>query len=198
MNRTSLTLAALLAGALLLWAIVIWPPSKPSLAKSSVETSAVEAPAVQPATAPVPAKHEPPIAQAPAPPEAPPEKSAPPVTEPPSEDPFAAAQGPVDEYRDRFQNEARDAAAKDAENQVRAAFEPEPGQPNQFRTVLCRQTLCRVMISPSPDQGSDYSAAISRMSHDFESTFAALPVAQADPSKPRMIELYLQRKPRAP
>jgi hypothetical protein len=121
--------------------------------------------------------------------------TAAPAAEASVDGPWNAPAGPLDEYRDQFQNDTRDPGAQAAEERVRAAFAADPASAALLRSVLCRKSTCRAVLSLGPEQLAPYRAAISRSSDGFETTLASLPVAPLDPAQPRLLEIYLKRKP---
>jgi len=197
--------AVLMAGGLL-WLVAIWPvPNTPAAQPAS--SPAPSQPAAGTASAPHVAVPPPPAAEpeaeaaeAPArpkePSEAPQDKAEPAHTETatPMPELFGEAQGPLEEYRQRFESEPRDSAAHDAEQSVRSAFEPEQANYALLRSVLCRQSICRVELRWTPEVLGNYIAAMGRMTTDFDASFAA--TAQGAPAgdHSRPVELFLKRK----
>jgi type IV secretory pathway VirB10-like protein len=172
MSRWVLVALAAMAG-MLVWLIAGWP----------VEPEAIEEPAAAEASAELPTAPSPPPPTAAAPdepsPALAPELAAEPTAAPAPvmEDPAASAEaqadqlfirenGPLAEYKAQFAQEPRDSAASDAEQLVRAAFNPKDGPRPVFRSVLCRETICKIETRISTESMGAYVAAMTRMVHE--------------------------------
>lgn len=143
---------------------------------------------LQPDTAPAPL--QPSAAPlAPQPPAA--EPVAPPVDAPPR-------QGPIDELSSRFEREPRDSGAHDIEQSVRAAFSRDSVAPELFKSVLCRQSVCKVVVRITPQRMPGYIQAVTELvSNEFDADFAVDPAPEIDADQMRSVEVYLQRRERA-
>jgi hypothetical protein len=106
---------------------------------------------------------------------------------------FAQDTGPVAERRQRFETEPRDSAAATVESFVRAAFAHPDGAPTLFKSVLCRETICKLELRWSADRVGPYVAGITRAMVQFDRQVAASPVGPADADNVRRIEVYLKR-----
>jgi hypothetical protein len=171
MSRWVLVALAAVAG-LLVWMMATWPVAPETFEESAGAEARAELPAApQPA---VPSTPLPPTAAAAEEPSAvdPPEQA-----EPAAEDPTASAaaqadlifireNGPLADYKAQFANEPRDSAASDAELLVRGAFNPKDGPLPVFRSVLCRETICKIETRISAESLGAYVAAMTRMVHD--------------------------------
>jgi hypothetical protein len=198
MTRTGLAFGGLLAIGGLLWLVVVWPaPHNPD--SSVVPAPRGEAGQAPRATAPTASTDPRPSAKpspTPAPTAAvsvrpnPPDDN--PHLPPPTPELFAEPHGPLDEYKEKFENEPRDSAAINAEHDLRAAFEPE-AKSGLLRSVLCRQTICRAELHWTPRSLGDYVAAMGRLTVHFDRTFALAPLGTTAGDQSRSIELYLKR-----
>ncbi|HKP64093.1 MAG TPA: hypothetical protein VJV78_45470, partial [Polyangiales bacterium] len=110
---------------------------------------------------------------------------------------FLEDQGPFAERKRTFETEPRDSAATGAESMVRAAFNHPDGAPDLFKSVLCRQTVCKVEIRWNSDRLGAYVAGMTRISVDFDPEFASGPGGPPNPDQTRPVTVYLKRKPPA-
>lgn len=198
-TRHGLLLGASIFVCALLWVLVAWP-----VPSGSTEPTPSRPPPATPPPEPerqpeVTATHEPPPR---ADPEPPPPQAAP--DEPPQTEPsmfvvnqlFAEPRGPIEEFRQQYAAEPRDSAASDVERTVRNAFDPEHASSQLLRSVLCRQTICRIEVRWTERELGNYVAAMGRMSGDFDQTIAAAPLAAAVSGEERQpVELLLRRRP---
>jgi hypothetical protein len=110
-------------------------------------------------------------------------------------------QGPVEEYRRQFESEPRSSASAEVESRLRSAFPAGDGAPDMFKSVLCRETICRVELRWSPDRRKAWMVGVSRMGRHpyadlrFLPTMALSPVSEARPGATRVVEVYLKKKP---
>jgi hypothetical protein len=169
MSRWLLVALTCLAG-LLVWVMATWPLA-PEL--DSSEPSTAESEPAQPTAAP-PSSPQPPAAAEPSPsPTDPPPEPAAVAEQPPAPESleaeadkiFARENGPLAEYKAEFDKEPRDSAANDAEQVVRGAFDPKDSPAPVFRSVLCRESICRIETRVSAQTLGAYVAAMTRMVH---------------------------------
>jgi type IV secretory pathway VirB10-like protein len=204
MSRNLLAFAGVLLVGALLWMVSAWPASRDD---DSAQPIADEAPAPAPAPPAAPEPEppaepaEPPLAakppaapEAPQPPQPPQEQPPPPEPEVPT-DMFLEDQGPVAELKHVYESEPRDSAASAVESVVRAAFAHPDGAPDLFRSVICRQTVCKIDMRWAPDRMGAYVAGMTRASLDFAPEFAVSPAGPAGSDQTRPIVVYLKRKP---
>lgn len=199
MTRTGLAFGGLLAIGGLLWLVVVWPtshngePRNVPAPRGEAGQPPLAAPpplaASETQPSPKPAAPATPTAAVSVKPDGPDDD---PHLPPPTPELFAEPHGPLDQYKQQFENEPRDSAANDAEHDLRAAFEPEL-KSGLFRNVLCRQTICRAELHWTPHSLGDYVAAMGRLTLHFDHTFAVAPLGPAGDDKSRAIELYLKR-----
>lgn len=192
---------------MLVWAIATWPmPPEADTAPDPDPAAETEpSPSAQALAAPVTAPTLPPIAAAPtpsepAPSEPPAEPTAATTTEPPDKESatiFTRENGPLAEYKAQFEKEPRDSAASDAEQVVRGAFDPKDGPKPVFRSVLCRETICRIETRFSADNMGAYVAAMTRMVHwKFDGQLATERTSPAE-AEEVSVTVYAKRPPPA-
>jgi hypothetical protein len=200
MTRGGFLFGALVVLGALLWLVVVWPMPRGAEPPAAAWGSAgADAPA--PAL-PDPPRSPPPAAvsvkaDAPAPAEAPaaePKKATVPA-QPPTPLLFSEPHGPVDEYKQRYASEPRDSAAHEAEGTVSAAFKPTDTTSQLLRSVLCRETICRMELNFSDAEIGPYVAAMTRLTLDFDREFAINPMPNPSGVQPRPVEVYLKRNP---
>lgn len=188
------------------WFLLVWPTAEDE--EELVLGSPVPQPSVLPPTAaPAPtvsvskaAGNEPVVEAVPEPPAPDPEA---PRAEP--KDLIEGDQGPVAEYRRTHESERRDSAATDVERHIRAAFPESDHAPDLFKSVLCRETVCKVEIRWAADRVQPYVAALKRIGvgdygkaqqgPGFAAPLALSPIGPKDADGVRLVELYLKRKP---
>jgi hypothetical protein len=199
MSRNALAFGGVLLVGALLWMVTAWPARQDDDSADVIpdEPAAPQAP-------PPPAAEPKPQAEPPAPPPAAPPPAAPATPQPqeqpaPAEpddtDMFREAQGPVAERKRTYESEPRDSAATEAESVVRKAFQHPDGAPDLFKSVLCRQTVCKIELRWTPDRLGAYVAGMTRASVDFEPEIAVSPAGPPGPDQTKPIEVYLKRKP---
>jgi type IV secretory pathway VirB10-like protein len=170
MSRWVVVALACAAG-VLVWTIATWPV-QPELASSEEPAAAESEPIPQTesaaalpptaATDPAPTAQPPEaLAQAPA---APPEASED-SAEAQADKVFIRENGPLADYKAQFNSEPRDSAANEAEQLVRSAFNPKDGARPVFRSVLCRETICKIETRLSTETLGAYVAAMARVIH---------------------------------
>jgi hypothetical protein len=201
MNRTAQLASVLVVGAGLLWMLSIWQahehhgvePSAPPPRESAPITAPKEPAPALPSHGP--AATEPAVSARPSPPSQP--SAAPPHAPGSAEgaepDLFTQDTGPVAEWRQRFETEPRDSAAAIVESSVRTAFAHPDGAPTLFKSVLCRETICKLELRWSPDRLGPYVAGMTRAMVQFDRQVAASPVGPPDADHVRPIEVYLKR-----
>jgi hypothetical protein len=198
-------LGVVLVGALL-WMVMAWPAhqeddSAEPIAQAPAPPPPPPPPAAEPEDPAEPAEPPPPAAPAPATAEAPQAKAS----EPPAEAPAAALptdmfledQGPVAERKREYESEPRDSAANEVESIVRSSFAHPDGAPDLFKSVLCRQTVCKVELRWSQDRLGAYVAGVTRAVVNFDPEVAVSPAGPASADQTRPIEVYLKRRPPA-
>jgi hypothetical protein len=177
-----------------LLAVAVWP-SHPRVPVASSPAS--PAPTTENSRSPTPVTLQPqahPLMPQPAPTANPtPTSPAPSAALPNEEDTFVRPRGPLAEYKQRFENEPRDSAASDLEDRMRAAFLPGDAAPELFKSVLCRESICRLELRYHPSRLGAYVAAFTRMSPNFERALASEPNGEAGADQVRVIEVYLRR-----
>jgi hypothetical protein len=196
MSRNAVALGALVLVGGLLWLVTAWPTPEDDR-PDPLEPEAPAAAAPQPVATPVPviigtpAKAPEPVAEQ-APKVEPPKMRQPHV---PEDDMFAKDQGPVAEYKQLYETEPRDSAAHETESAIRAAFTATDGAPDLFKSVLCRQTVCKVELRWSVDRLGAYVAGITRAAVGFNPTVGVTPGGPMGEDHVRPIDVYLKRKP---
>jgi hypothetical protein len=208
MSRNVAALALLIVGSVL-WFLLVWPTAEEEEELVIGPPVPQPAPAVaQPMAAPSPAVEAEPTEPEPLA-EATPEEPAPEAAAPKAEprDLIEGDQGPVAEYRRAHESERRDSAATDIERHIRAAFPDSGGAPGLFKSVLCRETVCKVEIRWAADRVQPYVAAMKRIGvgdygkaqqgPGFAAPLALSPIGPKDADGVRLVELYLKRKPPA-
>jgi hypothetical protein len=194
--RAGASLAMVVAS---LWLVTLWP-----LREDGVDMTAHKALRLE--AEPLPLTGEPALMREPPPPARPtpglPARSAvaidPVLPEDDLEDsnPLIQLRGPVAERKLAYETEARDSAASEVESAIRTAFAQPDGSPELFRSVLCRESVCKVVLYWSQDRMDAYIAGVSRVAAGFDGEVAISPagVTRADHIKP--IEVYFKRLPR--
>jgi hypothetical protein len=205
MSRNAAAVGALVLVGGLLWLVTAWPTPEDDRPDPLEPEAPAEQPSPQPAAVPAepaigtPPKAPEPVAEKPA--AAPPAQPQPaqPMRQPhapPDDDMFAKEQGPVAEYKQLYETEPRDSAANVTESEIRAAFSAADGAPDLFKSVLCRQTVCKLDLRWSNDRMGPYIAGITRAAAGgFSPTVAVSPGGPLGDDKVRPIEVYIKRKP---
>jgi hypothetical protein len=197
MSRNAAAVGALVLVGGLLWLVTAWPTpedDRPDPLEAEPLPPAAAAPQAEETPAPVigaPPKAPEPVA-AREPQAEPPKMRQPHV---PDDDMFAKDQGPVAEYKQLYETEPRDSVAHDTESAIRAAFTAADGAPDLFKSVLCRQTVCKVELRWSVDRLGAYVAGITRATVGFNPTVAVTPGGPLGEDHVRPIDVYLKRKP---
>jgi hypothetical protein len=199
MSRGSVALGAFVVVGVGLWLAIAWrAPSDDEPVASTPDLSEPGAAAPQPSAAPVP---EP----APVPTLAPPvaddedlEEEEPEPTKPPRrapEEQIKGDQGPVAEYRTLYESESRQSNAAELEAKVSVAFQESKPPPDMIRSILCRQTICKIEMRWSMDRMRPYIGGLTRAQANFTIPVAVSPVGPKDAEGMRLVEVYLKRKP---
>lgn len=206
MSRWWLAVLACVAS-MLVWVMATWPLPPEQETQETQETSEDSADEREPAA---PAQPEP-VAAADTPP--PPAAEPAPPPQDPSAQPAAAAEpespeaeadkifsrenGPLAEYKAQFEKEPRDSAANEAEQAVRGAFDQRDSPKPVFRSVLCRETICRIETRFSADTLGAYVAAMTRLVHGkFDSKLASERTSLAEAGEVS-VTVYAKRPPPA-
>ena len=106
-------------------------------------------------------------------------------------------QGPLTELTQRFESEPRDNAAHDLEQSVRMAFKRESVAPELFKSVLCRQSVCKLVLRITPQRMQGYIQAVTELvGNEFDPDYAIDPAPDEDAEHMRVVELYLRRRER--
>jgi hypothetical protein len=180
-----------------LWVVAIWPTARPEEPLHEIAAASAGRPSVPVPSSPTPPPNASPPAAKPAslgePAEEPPVAPQQPPEQPIPPDIFAEDQGPVAEYKQRFANEPRDSAATEAERTIRAGFAPNDFAIGLFKSVLCRETICKIEVRMSPERFGPYVAAMTRISLSFDHEIALSPVGTPGPDHTRLLEVYFKR-----
>lgn len=182
-QRGLLVALAALAALLLVWTMAAWPSTPDTAASAASEQNQqpedYQVPAPEPTILPPPAASS---ATAATTEQATPEDLEPeqqPVAqeaesaEDQADKLFVRENGPLAEYKEKFASEPRDSAASDAEVDIRSAFVPTDGPKPVMRSVLCRETICKIETRISSATLGAYVAAMTRIVHDkFDSKLA--------------------------
>jgi hypothetical protein len=201
MSRGSVALGAFVVVGVGLWLAIAWraPSDERDVASAVVDLPEPEAAAQQPSAALVP---EPAPLPTPAPPvaededldeEQEPEPNKPSRRAP--EEQIKGDQGPVAEYRKLYESESRQSNAAELEAKVSAAFQESKPPPDMIRSILCRQTICKIEMRWSMDRLRPYIGGLTRAQANFAIPVALSPVGPKDAEGMRLVEVYLKRKP---
>ena len=193
-----------------LWLVLAWPASQSDTPESALaEGSASPAPTIAPPPAAEAAQLAAPSAPAePASPagEATPQPlaaAAPTV----AADPISTDKGPVAEYRERFESEPRDRIAPEYEKHIAGAFAASSAAPGLLKSVVCRETICKVELRWNREHQRPYMQAITRMGvgglhgnaepskYTYHPSIALSPIGDPNPDGVRLVELYVKRAP---
>lgn len=198
MSRNAAAIGALVLVGGLLWLVTAWPTPPDSPEPAAPEQPAAPVLAPEPPRAPEPPQLAPPPRAeeltAQQPPEAPPQPPPMPAPHTPPDDMFAKDQGPVAEYKAIYEREPRSSNAQETESKIRAAFVAADGAPDLFRSVLCRQTVCKLELNWTSQRLGAYVAGITRATQaGFGTSVAVAPAGPADGDKVRPISVYIKR-----
>jgi hypothetical protein len=196
MSRNLVALGAFVLAGGLLWLITEWPAAKDdaTAAPAALDAPASPQPTAAEAQPPSAAKAREPAVPAPQEPEQEP-APAPQVRAPPEL--IRGDQGPVAEYRKQFETEPRDSTANALEGELRAAFPESDGVPDLIKSVLCRQTICRMEMRWSQDRMRAYILGFTRFQHKIQIPVAVSPVGPKNPDGLQLVEVYMKLKAEA-
>jgi hypothetical protein len=107
-------------------------------------------------------------------------------------------EGPVEELAERFAHEPRDSDAASVEANVQAVFLALHMRPDMLKSVLCRESLCRLELRWRPERSLDYMTVMTRLTLELAAPFAIRPAEQADPDGALPLEVYWPRKSAKP
>lgn len=166
-RRTGVLLALLVGFALLSWWLALDNPS------SGDETLAAAEDLPPPAAAPSAPASEP-IGPVKPPAPAPAEPPQPPAAAPSAQQQPAADQAPippdtrgfVDALQGRFDAETRDATANQAEIAIRKLYRAPRMPDGLLRSVVCRQSVCRIDLHWSPENDEAYRDVFDYLAND--------------------------------
>lgn len=202
-----MVLAAVVA-VLVMWLVAVRP--SPETKSDEPEPTASAAMPPQPTAAPA----QPQLAAAPEPqPEPDPEPQPQPQPEPAAAAPAPGAkpfwsdmikgdQGPVAEYRKRYETEARDDDAMKYETHVRSAFEKAKAH-GLLQSVSCHRTICKLVLSWSDARTYDYIKSVTWMGLGgprnpgqlgFDLPLALSPSGEKGADGARPVELFVLRR----
>lgn len=216
MTRNGWIAVALATTAALLWLVTSMKTGGDRPRTSDPTDDAEPAAAAPVAEAPEaeqqPAPAEPPdpaLPSTPAPAAAPGEQPEPAAEEQPTPPPTTPLPppektGPVDELKARFTSEPRDSSAGTFEKRIEAAFKSKDVPAALFKSVLCRQTVCRVETRWTPDRAIGFMSGFTRLlmippgsqqPRLFDSNLAISPEGDPDASGERPVDVYIARLP---
>lgn len=109
---------------------------------------------------------------------------------------FIRENGPLDEYKRAFETEPRDSAAHEAEHAIREAFVASDGPGPVFRSVLCRETICKIDVRVSADNLGAYVAAMARIVRQPFDTKLATERTSLAQNGEVSVAVYAKRSPR--
>jgi hypothetical protein len=198
----------LLAGAVVLVGIALWfvsqDPGSATEAPQADDSSSPAAP--EAAREPVPvAEREPRPAAAqregeadpenPAAPAAPSQAPATPQPDDLAPMPAPERSGPVAELTRAFEKEPRDSAAQQLESRIESEFRKSDVAPGLLKSVLCRESVCRVEVRWTPERAVAFMSAFTRLSADFEPEIAIDPRGVATAREEELqVDVYLPRR----
>jgi hypothetical protein len=201
MSRWVLVALVCVAG-MLVWVMATWPvpPEQDTYEEGSAgvgepvqsaqRLQAVPPPAAASDPSLAPSETPEPLPEAPAAAEAQPESP-----EAEAEKIFSRENGPLAEYKAQFEKEPRDSSANEAEQLVRGAFDPKDSPMPVFRSVLCRETICRIEARVSVDTLGAYVAAMTRIVHEkFDAKLASERTSLAEAGEVS-VTVYAKRPP---
>jgi hypothetical protein len=198
MPRTGLIVAVLLFVLGVLWWLAM-PSANAPLASTGEQEVEPDEPALPEPVAPSPPK-EPAATPKPVSAEGPPEPKAAPEPQPAEQPPPLEApipppepSGPIDELKQRFRSEPRDASGEAAEAVVRKAFSDKEVDRGLLKSVLCRRSICRLEINWSSPRHMGYVIAMTRLASEFRGNLAISPVDPPTTDRPMLVEVYWPR-----
>jgi hypothetical protein len=206
MTRNAFAVGAVVLVVGLLWVVTTWPTTHDDASLESLGADAVPEAEEEPEPAPAPVavapapepEPEQPLAAAPLEAQYQPAPPPPaPAIEEPVPDMFAEDQGPLAEYKQKYESEPRDSGAGAVESMIRASFAHPDGAPSLFKSVLCRQTICKLELNWAQDRMGAYVAGMTRAVVQMDPQIAVAKAAVADRasgSGEREIEVYVKRR----
>ncbi|HTU62906.1 MAG TPA: hypothetical protein VMF89_30810 [Polyangiales bacterium] len=120
----------------------------------------------------------------------------------PQGDLLAGSKGPIDEYRDMYNQQARDNAATEVENGIRQAF-TRSSLPDLLHSTSCHEQVCKLLIRWSPDRAKEYIKAMRGLAlgasyppglPGFHSQIAFTSGSEPDRDGGRIVEIFLMRR----
>jgi hypothetical protein len=103
------------------------------------------------------------------------------------------ASGPIAELKQAFEKEPRDSAAQVVESHIESEFRKSDIAPGLLKSVLCRQSVCKVEVMWATERAVGFISAFTRLSADFEPNIAMDPHGPADARQQLQIDVYLPR-----
>jgi crotonobetainyl-CoA:carnitine CoA-transferase CaiB-like acyl-CoA transferase len=97
--------------------------------------------------------------------------------------------------KQRFASDPRDSAAAELESKVQAVFREMRTPPDMLKSVLCRESLCRLEVRWRAERSTDYMTVMTRLSTEFDAKMAINPNEQQAPDGALGVDVYWQRKP---
>jgi hypothetical protein len=194
------------AGAVVLVGIVLWIVSRdaPRATEEPLSDESSAAAAPESPREPVPVAEPGPAAaerEEEATPEgeaAPAAPSQAPATPQPPDDlaamPAPERSGPVAELTRAFAEEPRDSAAQSLESRIESEFRKSDVAPGLLKSVLCRESVCRVEVRWTPERAVAFMSAFTRLSADFEPEIAIDPRGAATAGEELQVDVYLPRR----
>jgi hypothetical protein len=111
-----------------------------------------------------------------------------------TEDMFLEDLGPVSERKRAYASEPRDSAANEAESEIRAAFAFRGVARDLLKSVLCRQSTCKIELRWSQERTEAYIDGIGRALANLEPEIAVSPAGPPGFDLVRPIDVYVRRK----
>jgi hypothetical protein len=112
--------------------------------------------------------------------------------------PAPQAGGPIAELKQRFENDPRDSAAAQLEALIDGAFRDKDVPAGLLKSVLCRQSVCKLELRWSSDRNTGYMLALTRVIGQFDRNMAILPLGAPDADGVLPLEVYLPRQSKDP
>jgi hypothetical protein len=117
-----------------------------------------------------------------------------PSSEAPTQVPAPKREGPVDELKALFASEPRDSAAPPFESRIEAAFRHEGVPDALFKSVLCRQSVCKIELRWAPERSMGYMIGMTLVSADFDKAPPAIdPVGEPAADGTLIVHVYWPR-----
>jgi hypothetical protein len=100
----------------------------------------------------------------------------------------------VDELKALFASEPRDSAAPQFESKVEAAFRHEGVPAALFKSVPCRQSVCKIELRWAPERSLGYMIGMTVLSGDFDKAPPAIdPVGEPAADGTLRVDVYWPR-----